>query len=278
MEFIFKLGFSGRLAELELASVLGFAPETKGSGEFLVELPNLPSLNSTANRMGGLIEVRFADSGKVVWRHSARYWQKMDRGKPYLVPSKGLLPPKIARQMVNLAIGKELDPNKSLLDPFCGSGTILMEAAHLGLRVVGADIDKQQLAGSEKNLEWVKAKYKLVFADAANISQHLNESVDFIVTEPFMGKTKFQVDEIDNITKGLSKLYLGALKDWQKILAPEGIVVMAFPVFNPKRKKIVTGDIVDHPSLSGYNVRVRGIFYSQPHAQIEREIIVLEKK
>lgn len=276
MEFIFKLGFSGKLAELELTAVLGEPIKELTPHEYLVTLPDLVSLNRIANRLGGLVEVTFSDTNKTVWRHSAKYWQKMDRSKPYLVLSKGLLPPKVARQLVNLAIGPDINEKKSLLDPFCGSGTILMEAAHLGLQVIGADQDRKQLAGAEKNLNWVKAKHKLILTDATHISKHV-EKVDYIVTEPFLGKARYQPHEVENIVKGLKKLYLGALKDWQKILPPGGKIVMIFPVFTLGNKEIITGDIVDHEDLSGYNTLQRGIFYSRPGAQIKREIVILEK-
>lgn len=278
MDYIFKLGFSGKLAELELASVLGYKPKAISESEFLVTLPDLTTLNQIANRLGGLVEVVFADTQKPVWHHSARYWQRVDRDKPFTSPGRGMLPPKIARQMLNLAIGPQLENDKVLLDPFCGSGTILLEGATLGLKVIGADLDRRQLAGAEKNLNWAKAQFKLVLADAVQISQYLDKQVDYIVTEPFMGKTKYRPEEITNITKGLSKLYLGALKNWQKVLASGGKVVMAFPIYRQNEKRFVTGDIVDHKLLSGYNVLARGIIYSRPGAQIEREIIILEKK
>ncbi len=54
-------------------------------------------------------------------------WNKRDYGRPHSDPKRGMLPPKLARMMVNLA-GADGE-GKTLLDPFCGSGTILMEAA-----------------------------------------------------------------------------------------------------------------------------------------------------
>jgi tRNA G10 N-methylase Trm11 len=277
MEFIFKLGFSGKLAELELASVLGYSPIKISESEYKLSLSGIKELNKVANRLGGLISVTYADSGKIAWRHSSKYWKRMDRGKPYVSARKGLLPPKIARQMVNIAIGPEINPNKILVDPFCGSGTILLEASSLGLKVVGADQDKKQLAGAEKNLRWAGYNFKLILTDATKISDHL-QTADYFVSEPFMGKTRYSPLEIGNIAKGLSKLYLGALKNWHKVLKPGGRVVMTFPIFTNLKNKVVTGDIVDHSSLSGYNIVARDIYYSRPNAQITREIIILEKK
>ena len=278
MDFLFRLGFSRQLAELELSSILGYQPQKISDDQYLVSLSNLPRLNEVANRLGGLIEAEYADSHKIVWRHSARYWYQQDRNKPYADPRKGLLPPKIARQLVNIAIGTEIDPDRILLDPFCGSGTILLEAAHLGLKVIGTEIDDAQLSGAKKNLDWGHAKCELVKADATGLDKRLKSKVDYIVTEPFMGKTRFKPGEQKNIAKGLHKLYLGALKNWLKILNPKGRVVMFFPIFQSDTKQIITSNVVDQPALSGYNVLARNIIYSQPRAQVKRETIILEKK
>lgn len=278
MDFIFKTGFSGQLAALELSSALGSIPQKISDQEYLVSLPGMPALNQLANRLGGLVEVVFADTKKLVWRHSAKYWQKVDTNKPYANPRKGLLPPKIARQLVNIAVGPQIEPRKVLLDPFCGSGTVLLEAAHLGLSVVGADLDLEQLRGARANLKWAKIEGQIIKADATDLSSVLERKVDYIVTEPFMGKPQFDAANAENIARGLAKLYLGALKEWLKILNPGGKVVMIFPIFQTGKGKIATGDIVDHSSLSGYNVLARNIQYSQPKARVVREIIVLEKK
>ncbi|NIP32855.1 hypothetical protein GWN26_09370, partial [Candidatus Saccharibacteria bacterium] len=63
---------------------------------------------------------------------SYRDWQR-----PAKDQASGMLPPKIAKIMINLA---QADRNELLLDPFCGSGTILMEAALMGHNIlIGSD-------------------------------------------------------------------------------------------------------------------------------------------
>ncbi|MBQ6438364.1 hypothetical protein IJJ12_03200, partial [bacterium] len=51
-------------------------------------------------------------------------WTLRDRAKPYADHRKGMLPPKLARIMVNLALGEQVLADKpafSLYDPFCGT-------------------------------------------------------------------------------------------------------------------------------------------------------------
>jgi len=52
-----------------------------------------------------------------------------DYGRPVRDTVSGTLPPKLAKMMINLA---QVDQSAKILDPFCGSGTILQEALLLG--------------------------------------------------------------------------------------------------------------------------------------------------
>jgi len=60
------------------------------------------------------------------------------------------LHPKFARAMINLA---RLRPGMKVLDPFCGTGGILIEGASCGLEVYGSDISRKMVQGSKSNLE-----------------------------------------------------------------------------------------------------------------------------
>jgi SAM-dependent methyltransferase len=51
---------------------------------------------------------------------------------------KGKFNPQIARAILNIL---NIQPGARVLDPFCGSGTALLECVHLGIRAIGADIN-----------------------------------------------------------------------------------------------------------------------------------------
>jgi tRNA G10 N-methylase Trm11 len=92
-------------------------------------------------------------------------WTNRDRNKPYADRKKGMLPPKVARMMVNIAFGlwQQKNTTKPLLyDPFCGTGTVLLEAGMRGLDVYGSDIDQKAVFGSRDNLEWLKKNMLLI--------------------------------------------------------------------------------------------------------------------
>jgi tRNA (guanine10-N2)-dimethyltransferase len=103
------------------------------------------------------------------------------RKRPFFHPSA--MPAKLARCMVNLAQCKVGDV---VLDPFCGTGSFLVEAGLIGCRVVGFDVQLRMVRGSKRNLRFFSVDPEgLVQADARYppIRQ-----VDCVVTDPPYGR------------------------------------------------------------------------------------------
>lgn len=108
--------------------------------------------------------------------------ERRPRKKPFFHPSA--MPSKLARCMVNLAHGKT---EALLLDPFCGTGSTLIEASLVGCRALGIDAQKRMIVGSKKNLKHFGLQAEgLVFADARKLPLF---SVDCVVTDPPYGKS-----------------------------------------------------------------------------------------
>lgn len=277
MRFSFVLGFNEELSLLELESVLGKKTEKTAPSTYEVDLPDIGSAIKIAVRLGGLVELYSVDEKRRLWRFSAKEWIKRDRNKPYQDKKKGLLPPKIARILVNLAVGDRQIEDKTLLDPFCGSGTVLMEAALIGLHPIGNDLDEAQVSGAQANLKWLNVDASFHRADAVSLSKLIQGPVDFIVTEPYMGRVTARPDRRPDLAKGLGKLYLGCLKDWSKFLAPGGRIAMVFPVFEYQNKEYRTSSILDDKHLLDYNIEARGLMYFRPGAEVKREIVILAK-
>lgn len=277
MDFIFSLGFSEEIALAELRAVLGQTPQKVGEHQYKANIKNgLSEMNYLSNRLGGLVEVHDM-TGKLVWRHSAKSWYKRDRLKPYSDPHKGLLPPKIARMIINLAVGTDEPEGKTLLDPFCGSGTILLEAGQLKLRLVGNDLDPIQLSGARRNLDYFDLNGNLSNHDATKLSGYINQNIDYIVTEPLMGRPGTRADRLPDLARGLGKLYLGCLKDWNRFLKSGAKICMIFPIFEFQGHEYRTSLIIDDPKLIDYNINLRGLTYSRPEAKVKREIVLLQK-
>jgi len=73
------------------------------------------------------------------------------------------LHPKLARALVNLS---RVPTAGVLLDPFCGTGGILLEASRIGLRSVGADAAASMVRGARASLRSLDEQADLVLADA----------------------------------------------------------------------------------------------------------------
>ncbi len=212
-------------------------------------------------------------------------WTARDRDKPYAAGRKGMLPPKLARMMVNIGLGRlqrtEKDQPPVLYDPFCGTGTILIEALIRGCEVIGSDLDHEAVAGTLENLYWLEEKYDQSFkyqvfqTDAAHADKRdWQTKVDLIVTEPFLGKPDPKPEEMGNIFKGLTSLYLGAFKTWMNFLRPGGLVVIVFPFAQGEGKRFDLEGLIDKLQKYRYTLEVNPVEYFREKAVIKREIRV----
>lgn len=81
-------------------------------------------------------------SNRKSWVH------RRPRSRPFFHPTA--LFPKFARLLVNLAHVKDDD---ILIDPFCGTGSIIIEAGIIGIRSIGFDVSRRMCRGALKNLK-----------------------------------------------------------------------------------------------------------------------------
>lgn len=205
-------------------------------------------------------------------------WSERDRGKPYADHKKGLLPPKVARMMVNIALGQAVpDKTEALYDPFCGSGTVLMEARTLGLSVLGSDLDQVAIEGVRRNLEWQDTLEpdlpvaQLQTGDVTRI-RWPQQSVRWLVTEPFLGKPRPKPTELANMFRGLSKLYWGAFRHWSTILKPQADLVLIVPAVQLDKTRYSLKELIDKVGSLGYTIFSGPFPYHRPDAVTEREV------
>ena len=258
---------------------------------------SLSSVVVAKNELQELVVVK-TDQGYVVGRTLAvqpfEAWGERDFGRPNADPKAGMLPPKVSRMAVNIAdqkrdLGTSL-AQKTLLDPFCGMGTILSEALVMGWNVVGSDNDESAVERARANVRWLTEKheaegvtYRLHVSDAVHISESVDAaSVDAIVTEPYMGPTEVaagrkSAEALKNIVKGLEKLYIGCLRDWQKVLKPHGVVMMAFPIYTVGGRTYFVKKVIDMCETLGYTISTGPIEYGRPQAVVKRSFYLFQK-
>jgi tRNA G10 N-methylase Trm11 len=170
----------------------------------------------------------------------------VDYGRPERDTVQGMLPPKLARIMINLIHVSREVKEVTLMDPFCGSGTVLTEALQMGFReLFGSDKNPDAVVATQKNVEWLQGKglapndgstHLALFAgDAREVSAKVKPaSIDAIVSEPYLGPPRSGQErrgEIQKTLSDLSNLYFDCLNDWKKILKPGAPVVLALPVY-----------------------------------------------
>ncbi len=212
-------------------------------------------------------------------------WTRRDRGKIYADRKKGMLPPKVARIMVNLGLGHWQQENAEatqpvLYDAFCGSGTILLEGLMRGCDVVGSDLDIHAVAGTRDNLEWfdktytqTEKKWSVFHSDVANAKpEQFPQKPSIIVTEPFLGKQTPQGTQLAGMFKGLDKLYWGAFRQWTKILQPNGIIIIIFPYVQAGKLSFSLEGMIDKLKTLGYTPLSEPVMYHRPEAVVQRQI------
>jgi tRNA (guanine10-N2)-dimethyltransferase len=105
------------------------------------------------------VELRFVISDKVYFHVKLAEIDRpsFDRRKvaerPFFSPIS--LHPRYARALVNIAGVREGD---LVLDPFCGTGGTLIEAALIGAKACGSDIDEEMIAGTAANMDHLGIK------------------------------------------------------------------------------------------------------------------------
>lgn len=215
-------------------------------------------------------------------------WNVRDYGRPYSDPKSGMLPPKVARMIVNIALGRDCR-GKTLFDPFCGMGTICAEAMMRGVNVVGCDIDSDTVTKAKKNMAWLahtcklKTTSRLFVGDATHSDDSVDHgTIDAIVTEPYLGSSQFgegkisNPEEIRNIVRGLEKLYIGSFKSWRFILKPSGIMVIALPAFTIGKTVYSVKKVIDTCENYGYTKVLGPIVYARLQAIVQRNFYLLK--
>jgi tRNA G10 N-methylase Trm11 len=161
--------------------------------------------------------------------------EKRDMEKPVRRESLSISP-RLSKILINLSQVKE---NETLLDPFCGIGSILQEALLQNIKAIGIDKDKLAVENAKLNLEWFKfnkSDYLLLNEDS---SKARIRNVEAIATEPDLGELqkKFpSVDKARQIVAGFENLMIKVVSNLKKNV--KGKIVFTAPLINTGKNKI----------------------------------------
>lgn len=223
-------------------------------------------------------------------------YSERDYDRPGRDAKRGMLPPKLARTMLHLARAQE---GETVLDPFCGVGTVLQEGVLLGCKMIGTDIDDRAILNSKKNLEWLLketgmgADYHVEPYDVRQLDKKLTpESVDAIASELDLGPPLFGTEPIDfiqEVERGLSELYTEALAMMHTLLKPGARAVIAWPYFIEHGVWVSAYNRIEYqgwniiaPYAENYQAilplsKRKTLLYGRDGQHVYREIVILEK-
>ncbi|MFB6190550.1 MAG: hypothetical protein ABEJ91_03170 [Candidatus Nanohaloarchaea archaeon] len=159
-------------------------------------------------RPGEVVKLYLLDDSYVL----ARLVEDIDRGlfekrknqeRPFSSPVS--LDPVLARVLVNLSGVK---PGSHLLDPFCGTGGILIEAGLCGAGVHGMDAQEKMVEGTERNLE----KYGIISHDIrqgkiSGVEEVFDRHFQALVTDlPYGGASKVEGEPVEEFLEKAESL------------------------------------------------------------------------
>lgn len=251
--------FASRLSMAH--SINEIMEEMKVDGSFKIEGGSLETRKKFGEifvRKGGKVDLKNPDVIIRIFNGIAcRQLIKIDRGqyekrrpsrRPFSPPIS--LHPGVARAIVNLTRVKE---NEVLLDPFCGSGGILIEGGLVGARVVGIDVKRKMVEGCKKNLKYMGIDGEIICEDMRRVEMR----VDAIATDFPYGRSTHLSDKME-------KLY------------EEGLIKLG--EFLRKGRRAVVGLPFLHYEKIGEHFDIEEIHCLRAHKSLTRFFYVLRKK
>ena len=216
-----------------------------------------------------------------------------DRGRPKRDARVGMLPPKLAQIITNLAAG-DIEPATDLivLDPFCGTGVLLQEAMLMGFSVYGTDLEPRMIDYSRENLDWLIDKTddlegEILLEPGDATSYQWTVPPDFVAGETYLGRPFTERPSPEVLAQTASEVNLILKRFLQNIhgqLAPGLRLCLAVPAWQTASHHFKHLPLVDSLSDIGYNrirfehVRDEQLLYYREDQIVARELLVLTRK
>ncbi|MCI4336328.1 MAG: methyltransferase domain-containing protein [Thermoplasmata archaeon] len=137
---------------------------------------------------------------------------------PYRRPVS--LPPRLGRVLVNLA---RVRPGDRVVDPFVGTGALLVEAALLGAKVTGIDRDPEMVRGAIRNFGHLRLEFERVEVADAETAPSGATPWDAVVTDPPYGRASGSGGE------DAGDVIRRVLPHWAERVRPGGYIALAVP-------------------------------------------------
>ncbi len=269
------------------------------SGRNVRTVPNktavLSSATSWHNKLFTDTHIELLKNGRNYYRVLAvqdiEAYVKRDQARPARDAKVGMLPPKLAQILINLA--GDLPEGSRVLDPFCGTGVVLQEATLMSYRVYGTDLSERMVQYSEKNLEWLgkisqaqqASDFQVAQGDAQNYQWE--PPINAVACETYLGPPMSLAPveiKLRQAKQECKAIILGFLRNLQGQIDAGTPVVIAVPAWLRPNGQYERLNLLDEIGNLRYNVRSfknlgqKDLLYHRDGQVVAREIIVLRKK
>lgn len=221
-----------------------------------------------------------------------------DQARPHRDAKVGMLPPKLAQIIINLAVGqRSTDKPKSsilILDPFCGTGVVLQEAMLIDYDIYGTDLEPRMVQYTIDNLAWLDQKYpevgdyrRVEMGDATKHQWQFKKDAEIVVAgETYLGQPLSTLPSGEHLSKIIFEVNLLHHKFLENISKqiPSGTrLCMAVPTWAGKHEFLHLPTL-DHLTDIGYtrmrfkHVDNQDLIYHRENQVVGRELLVLEKR
>lgn len=221
-----------------------------------------------------------------------------DQGRPKRDAFVGMLPPKLALTMVNLARPESEEKDSSgvstdvptILDPFCGTGVLLQEAALLGYNVYGTDLSEKMVDYSLANLEWAKQKYHfdttITIHHGDATETQWQQPISAVASETYLGQpfsappSPTKLTQVRGNCNEIIKKFLLNLAPQIKKDTP---LCLAVPAWRDAQGQFTHLPLTSHLEELGYHlrplrhVRHSDLIYYREDQVVARQLLLLAK-
>ena len=218
-------------------------------------------------------------------------YARRDQNRPKRDARVGMLPPKLAQTIVNLATGPlPATEDDVVLDPFCGTGVVLQEALLMGYGAYGTDIEPRMIDYTRENLEWLathgrEGTPELEVGDATK--HDWTHSYAVIASETYLGRPLSSwpgAETLHEIIGTCNVIIEKFLKNIAEQTQAGKRFCLAVPAWRGPNGQIHHLPLLDHLEEIGYN-RLRfehakdsELVYFRPEQLVARELLVITRK
>lgn len=239
-------------------------------------------------------------------------YAKRDQGRPKRDARVGMLPPKLAQTIINLAVADTPPSSKvEVLDPFCGTGVVLQEAMLMGYSAMGSDIDPRMGDYTIKNLDWLWSQYPETenvsrgwqLGDATTLQWQTTNfikdgtevtdavrvpaTIDAVACEGYLGQpfsTLPKPEKLADVKSTCNTILRKFLANIGGQIKPGTRLCLAVPAWQVKPGQFQHLSVLDRIEELGYNrvsfkhVELSDLIYARADQIVARELLVLIKK